>query len=322
MKIKFISLLALFLSLAAASSLAAEALLIAVIPKSTDNDYWRTVHAGALKAQADLIAEGIPVTVLWEGTQREDQLEEQKNIIARFVTRKVSGIVLAPMQAAALVPPAEHAVAAKIPVVIIDSPLNSELAASTVATNNYKGGMLAGRRMADVLGGKGKVAMLRFVKGHSSTQPRESGFLDAIKKYPNIQVISSDQQAGATAEDARLAAKALLERIGAEVQGIFTPNLTSTAGMLAALREAGLAGKISFVGFDSSAAQIEALRKGEMSGMIVQQPFMMGYLGVRTAVDVIHGKTVAKEVDTEVKLVTKENLDTPEIHKLLNPSEG
>lgn len=319
MKNRLLAALVAILSLVAGRAGAAEVLQIAVIPKSASNPYWDTIRAGAMKAQADLTAEGIAVNVLWEGTQREDQIEEQKGIIARFVARKVDGIVLAPIQAAALVKPTEEAIAAKIPVVIIDSPLNSNQTASTVATNNYKGGLLAGRCLADSLGGKGKVALLRYIKGHSSTQPRESGFLDALKKYPAIQVISSDQQSGATPEQARQAGRALLDRLGAEVQGIFASNLTATEGMLAALRDTGRAGKVSLVGFDSSAELTDALRKGEMNGMVVQQPFMMGYLGVRTVVNAIRGQPVAKEVDTDVKLVTRANLDTPEIQKLLNP---
>ena len=319
MKFKFIPVLAAVISWTATTFHAAEALQIAVVPKNITNDYWRTLHAGAIKAQADLAAEGIAVNILWEGVSREDQLEEQKEIVRRFVGGKVDGIVLGPMKAGALVSAAEEAVAAKIPVVIVDAPLNSDLAVSTIATNNYKAGLLAGRRMADTLGGKGKVLLLRYVKDHSSTQPRESGFLDALKKFPGIEVIATERAPGASAEQARLLAKAQLDLHGAELQGAFAPNLTTTTGLLAALRESGLAGKISFVGFDSNPAQLEALKKGEMNSMIVQQPFMMGYLGVRTVVDVIRGKTVAKEVDTEARLVTRENLDTPEIQKLLNP---
>jgi len=299
---------------------AAEKLQIAVVPKSIGNEYWETVRAGAMQARADLAADGVSVEILWQGTEREDQIDEQKKIVAGFVASKVSAMVLAPMHSQALVSSVEQAGAAAIPVVIIDSPLASDKAASTVATNNYKAGLMAGRRLAETINGKGKVILLRFLKGHGSTQPRESGFLDALKKFPEIQVVSSDHQAGATADEAAMAAKELLEKYGSDLQGIFTPNLTSTAGMLAALREKGLAGKISFVGFDSSEAQVDAIRKGEMSGEVVQQPFMMGYLGVRTAVSLIQGKPVDREVDTDTKVVTRENLDTAEIRKLLNPS--
>lgn len=312
-----LSLLLAFASWAAA----ADALQIAVIPKTISNDYWLTVRDGALKAKADLATEGVAVEILWQGTEREDQIDTQKKLVADFVAKKVSAIVLAPMQSQALVSSVDAAVAASIPVVVIDSPLASDKAVSTVATNNYKAGMLAGRRVGDSLGGKGKVILLRFMKGHGSTQPRESGFLDAIKKYPGIQVVSSDHFSGATIEEATKSAKEILAQFGSDAQGIFASNLIATSGMLAALRETGQAGKVTFVGFDSSEAQVAAVRSGDMTGEVVQQPFMMGYLGVRTAVSVTQGKPVDKEVDTDTKLVTKDNLDTPEIQKLLNPGK-
>jgi ribose transport system substrate-binding protein len=202
---------------------------------------------------------------------------------------------------------------------LIDSPLSASSAVSTVATNNYKAGLLAGRQLVQSLGGKGKVALFRFMKGHGSTQPRESGFLDAIKTARGITVVSADVHSGATNDEAVKNAKMLLEHTGSDLQGVFASNLVATEGMLTALRESGQAGKIAFVGFDSSDMMVEALRKGEMAGFAVQQPFMMGYLGVKTAVAAIQGKPVDKEVDTDVKVVTKDNLDTAEVKKLLNP---
>ena len=290
---------------------------IAVIPKSVGNEYWAAVQAGAMRAKADLATEGIAVDILWKGTEREDQIDQQKQIVADFVAQKVDAIVLAPMHARYLVPAVEAAVAAKVPVILIDSSLNSAVATSTVATDNYRAGMFAARRLAEVIGGKGKVLMLRFQPGHASTAPRESGFLDTIKKHPEIEVVSSDQFAGPTVESAQKAGQALLDRFGGDLKGVFTPNLISTTGMLQALRAAGLAGKVSFVGFDSTTEQIEALRKGEMQGMMVQQPFMMGYTGVRSAGAALQGKPGDKEVATDAKLVTKDNLDTPEIQRLL-----
>jgi ribose transport system substrate-binding protein len=298
----------------------AETYQVAVIPKSTGIDYWNAVHTGALKAKAELAAEGVMVEILWNGTEREDQVDQQKKLVTDFTAKKVSAIVLAPVHAQALVGPVDAAIGAKIPVIIIDSPVNSIKTPATVATNNYKAGLLAGRSLADAIGGKGKVIMLRYLNGHGSTQPRESGFLDAIKKYPGIEVVSSDQHSGATVSEAEAAARSLLSNFGADLAGIYTPNQTSTTGMLHALRESGLAGKRAFVGFDSSDEHVEALRKGELNSMLVQQPFMMGYLGVRTAVAILQGKPVEKDVDTNVKLVTKQNLETPEIKQLLNPA--
>jgi ribose transport system substrate-binding protein len=317
MKTKLAILVAL---LAPCALLATESLKIAVVPKSK-NIYWETVHAGALKAAADLQAQGISVEILWTGTDREDQPDAQKAIIAGFVAQKVNGLVMAPMHPQALVPAVDEALAAKIPVVIVDSPLASPAPKATVATNNYKAGTLAARRLADAIGGKGNVALFRYMKGQSSTLPRESGFLDGLKKYPGIHVVSSDIYAGGTVEEQAAHAKEVLEKGGTDLQGVFGSNLVATLSMLAALRETGRAGKIAFVGFDANDSVIEAVRKGEMAGVAVQQPFMMGYLAVKTVVEVIQGKSVDREVDTDVKIVTKENLDTPEIQLLLNPGK-
>ena len=306
------------LCLLASTAAAGEPLKIAVVPKSVGNEYWSAVQAGAMKARADLAAEGVAVEILWKGTEREDQIDKQKQIIADFVAQKVDALVIAPMHAQQLVPSVEAAARAKIPVVLIDSSVNTTMVVGMVATDNYRAGTLAARCLAKALGGQGKVIMLRFQPGHSSTAPRERGFLDTLQKYPGIEVVSADQYAGATTETGKKAAKVLLEQFGANLKGVFTPNLISTEGMLGALRESGLAGKVNFVGFDASTENIEALRKGEMQGVVVQQPFMMGYTGVRTAVAALQGKLVDKEISAEVALVTKENLDTPEIQRLLN----
>jgi ribose transport system substrate-binding protein len=300
---------------------AVEPLKIAVIPKSKDNVYWQAVRAGALKAAADLKGEGTDVTILWDGTDREDQPDAQKAIVAGFVAQKVNGIVLAPLHPQALVGSVEQADAAKIPVVVIDSPLASQLPKATVATNNYKAGGLAARKLAEAIGAKGNVALFRYMKGHSSTLPRESGFLDGLKKYPGIHVVSSDLYAGATEQENATHAKELIEKTGADLQGVFASNLYATLGMIGPLRDAGKAGKVAFVGFDSNDVIIDAVRKGDMAGVAVQQPFMMGYLGVRTVVQVIQGKSVDHDIDTDVKMVTKENLDTPEVQQLLNPGK-
>jgi len=305
------------LALLSTGLMAGESFRIAVVPKSVGNEYWSAVQAGAMKARQDLAAEGVTVEILWKGTEREDQIEQQQQIVADFVEQKVNAIVLAPMHAQQLVLAAEAAVQAKIPVVLIDSPLNTTLATSMVVTDNYRAGIVAARCLVDAIGGHGKVMMLRFQPGHASSVPRESGFLDTIRKHPGIEVVSADQYAGPTVETGEKAAKNLLGRFGTDLKGVFTPNLLSTAGMLHALRGAGLAGKVAFVGFDATQEHVDAVRKGEMQGFVVQQPFMMGYTGVRLAVAALQGKTVETEVYTEAKLVTKENLDTPEIQQLL-----
>jgi ribose transport system substrate-binding protein len=319
MKIK-LAVVALFVAPFAFA--AAEPLKIAVIVKAKQSTYWDVVHAGADKAKADLAGQGDAVDVMWDGAAEEDQIEQQAKLVQSYIDKKVGAIVLAPSNAQALVPVVEKAKAANIPVIVIDSLLGSETPASTVATNNYKAGLLAGRRLAEAMGGKGNVALFRFLKGHGSSQPRESGFLDAVKKYPDIKVISSEMHSGPTTAEATKNAGVLLEKYGANLQGVFAPNLYATEGMLAALRTAGLAGKVKFVGFDSTDALVDALRKNDMSGLCVQQPFLMGYLGVKSAVSAARHRDVEKEVDTEVMVVTKENLDSKEVQKLLNPGKA
>jgi len=297
----------------------AASLDVAVIVKAKTSTYWDVVHAGVDKARQDLAAEGTTVNVLWDGPSREDEVALQQQEVRAAIGKHVAAIVLAPANGQALVAPVEEAKAAGIPVVIIDSLLGSDAQVATVATNNYKAGLLAGRQLADSLGGKGNVALFRYLKGVGSSQPRESGFLDAVKKYPGIKVISADVVSGATTAEAVVNAKGLLEKLGAQLNGVFAPNLYSTEGMLTALRDTGFTGKIAFVGFDASAECVAALRKGEVTALTVQQPFKMGYVGVKTAVDAIAHKSVDHEIDTDVKIVTRDNLDTPEIQKLLNP---
>jgi ribose transport system substrate-binding protein len=164
------------------------------------------------------------------------------------------------------------------------------------------------------------VIMLRYAEGSASTTDREEGFLQQMKsKYPNIELISTDQYAGATRDTAKRASETLLQRFSKEVNGIFTPNESSTTGMLLALQDINQAGKVMFVGFDASPQFIEALRGKQMQGIVLQNPFRIGELGVKTMVESLMGKPVEKRVDTGAMMVTPENMDSEEAQKLLNP---
>ena len=295
-------------------------LSIAVIPKGTTHEFWKSIHAGSNKAASELTAQGTEVEVIWKGPLREDDREQQVQVVEGFTTQGVNGIVLAPLDDRALVRPVEDAKRATVPTVIIDSGLKTDAIVSFVATDNRKGGSLAADRMGELLQGKGKVLVLRYAEGSASTTEREEGFLTQIKaKFPNIELVSTDQYAGATRDTAKRASENLLNRFADEVQGIFTPNESSTAGMLLALQDINKAGKISFVGFDASQAFIDALKSGQLHGIVVQNPFNMGYLGVRTMVDHLLGKPVEKMIDTGVMLVTKDNMETPDVQTLLHP---
>jgi ribose transport system substrate-binding protein len=209
---------------------------IMVIPKGTSHEHWKSIHAGAARAAADLGT----VEIIWKGPQKEDERTEQISLVQTAAQTQVDGIVLAPMDAEALVPPVEEAVAKGIPVVIIDSALRSQKPISYVATDNYHGGVLAADRLAEVLGGKGKIILMRYMVGSASTEEREKGFTDTIAKYPEITYVSDDQYAGATTDTAQKTAQSLVARFRGRFDGVFCPNESSTSGMLRALREAGL----------------------------------------------------------------------------------
>ncbi len=304
---------------AAPAKPAAGTLRIAVIPKGTTHEFWKTIHAGAIKAERELTAAGTPVAIVWKGPLKEDDRSSQIDVVQTFIGQGINAMVLAPLDRTALVAPVELAVGAKIPVVVIDSGLESDKQASFIATNNLEGGRQGGKRLGEVMGGKGKVLMLRYQEGSASTEQREAGFLEAIKAFPGIQVISSDQYAGPTRATALTASQNLLNRYKAEITGVFCPNESSATGMLLALKELGLNGKLKFVAFDASDVLLTGLRDGDIMGLVVQDPFNMGYLGVKNAVAAIKGEKVAKQIDTPVKLVTPDNINEPEIKALITP---
>jgi ribose transport system substrate-binding protein len=283
------------------------------------HEYWKTVHAGAIKAAREL-----KVEIIWKGPFKEDNRDGQIAVIEDFINAGVSGIALAPLDDTALRVPVKSAMDAGIPVVIFDSALKGDDYVSFVATDNYKGGQLAGDCLAKRMGGKGNAAMLRYAEGSASTAERERGFLDAIKKFPGIKDISSNRYAGVTSESAFTAGEDLFARFKTPagvlgIDGLFCPNESTSFGVLRALQGSGYAGKVHYVGFDSAIKQIDGLRKEQMDALVVQNPMRMGYLAVKTLVEHLRGKKVEKRIDTGATLVTHENMDQPQIKELLQP---
>ena len=297
-----------------------KALRIAVVPQGSTYDFWKSIHAGAVKASRDLAAAGAPVDVIWKGPMREDDREQQIQVVEGFITQRVDGIVLAPFDRNALARPVDESASAGIPVVIIDTGVESTAPVSLVASDNHHGGELAADELARLLHEKGKVILLRFQQGVASTEAREQGFEDRMRAaHPGVEIVSSNQHAGATRDTAKTAAENLLNRYGDAVDGIFTPNESSTVGALLALEDAGRAGKIRFIGFDTSPDFVPAMRAGKMDGIIVQNPFAMGELGVKTMVRHLKGEKVEKRIDTGVTLITPSNLNAPQSKQLLAP---
>lgn len=291
-----------------------EKLEIAVIPKGTTHEFWKSIHAGAVKASREL-----GVEIIWKGPQKEDDRAQQIMVVEDFINRGVDGIVLAPLDDRALCRPVQDSVRENIPVVIIDSALQGEDFISFVATDNFKGGVIAARRMGELLGGKGDIFLIRYQEGSASTTKRENGFLDTItSEFPDVSLLVQDQYTGATTETAYQLAENLLGRFP-EVDGIFCPNESSTFGTLRALQESGLAGRVKFVGFDSSPKLIQALQDGHIHGLVLQDPMKMGFLGVVQMTLYLKGQEIESRIDTGVFLATRENMEDPEIKNLLEP---
>lgn len=210
---------------------------VMVIPKGTTHEFWKTIHFGAQKAADELGS----VDLIWQGPQKEDDRVQQIQLVQNAIAAKVDGIVLAPLDARALAKPVEDATARGIPVVVIDSGLESKAVVSFVATNNENGGALAARRLGELLKGSGKVVLLRYAVGSASTEAREKGFTETLaREFPKVTLLSDTEYAGPTSDSAQKTALSLVTRYRTQVDGIFCPNESSTFGMLRALDGAGM----------------------------------------------------------------------------------
>jgi len=311
-------LLAALLAPAVAEAQEARRPVVALVPKGATHVFWKSVEAGARERGAE-----VGVDVLWAAPQREDDRAQQMALVDTLVLRRVDALCLAPLDAVALREKAAKATAAGIPVVIFDSPLARPEGVSSgyVGTDNFAAGRLAAEGMAAALKGKGRVVVLRYQVGSASSEQREDGFLEGIRAHPGIEVVSSNQYGGATVASCLDKAKSLLLRHSGEraPDGVYCANQSTTLGMLQALRQAGLAGKVAFVGFDPTLALVEAMRKGEIQALVSQNPRQMGRLTVDAALARVRGQPIPERTDTGCALVTPANLDQPEIQAILKP---
>jgi ribose transport system substrate-binding protein len=284
---------------------------ILVAPKAIASSFWLTVKAGALKAGEDR-----NVDVLWKGPETETDIARQISIIEDYINKDVRAIVMAACDADALVPVIARAQKSGIPVVVIDSGVNSEIPVSTVSTDNIAGGRKAAEMLAQLIGQKGKVACIPMVPGAATSIQREKGFRDGVADHPGLNLVSvqysqSDAARGMAVTEDILTAHP-------DLAGIFAASEPGAIGAAQALVGRGLAGKVKLVAFDSAPNQVQALKDGSIDALIVQDPYGMGYQGVSTAVDFLNGKSPGKHIDTGVTVVTQGNLNDPVVQKLLN----
>ncbi len=285
--------------------------VIAVIPKGVSHSFWLTVKAGA-----DAAGTEFGVEIDWKGPASETDISGQINIVEDAINRRVDGIVLAPSHGDSLVPMVQRAQREGVPVTIFDSGISTENYLSYVSTDNRAGGALAADRMGAQLKGTGKVAILGVKKGSVSTDEREEGFNERIKAaYPGIQVVQWLYGEANAAKSLSTAEDMLTSH--PDLNGLFASNESSTVGAVRAIRQRGLSKQVVLVGFDSTPDLVAQVRDGSIDSLVVQNPFKMGYEGVRTILEKLAGREPARRIDTGVVLLTKENLESPEVQQLI-----
>ncbi|MEN6424501.1 MAG: substrate-binding domain-containing protein [Phycisphaerales bacterium] len=288
---------------------------IGVIPKETASQYWKGVKNGAEQA-----AREEKVTVLWNGPEVETDNERQIQIVEDMLAQKVDGIILAPSNRKALVPAVEKIDARKIPCVIIDSGVETDKYLSYMATDNFKGGVLAAKRIGEILAGKGKIIIVAWTPNSASTDARLQGFRETLaKEFAGIEIVDTQFPNPPTMEKARDVTQDMLTR-NAGVDAVFACNATTAGGALTALmsfQQGQDSKKIKMVGFDAWPMLVEGLKKGDLDSLIIQNPHKMGYEGVKAICRRLEGKEVPKEVDTGVELLTQDRLSDPKVMELL-----
>jgi ribose transport system substrate-binding protein len=289
---------------------------IAVIPKGTAHVFWQSVHAGAAAAGQEFHAE-----ILWDGPPNETDYSRQLEIFDSMLNRHVDGVVVAAADKTILNASLDRAARENVPVVVFDSAVDSDNYVTFVATNNLEAGQMGARKLGQLLNGKGSVAMIENAPGSASTMDRERGFKDALgKEFPGIQIVAeqysmSDRAKGMAATENILTAHPNLD-------GVFASSEPSSVGAAQALKSRGLAGKVRFVAFDSSEGLVEDLSGGTIDALVAQDPFKIGFEAVRAVAEKLDGKTPPKKMDLSARVITKADLDLPEIKQLLHPDLG
>jgi ribose transport system substrate-binding protein len=284
--------------------------VIGVVPQGQSHIFWQSIHAGAVAA-----AQETGVEVLWNGPAQEADSSAEIKVVDSMINRRVDAIAVAPADKTALAGVIERAVKSGIPVIVFDTPVDTDVYTSQIATDNLGGGVMAAERLAKILGGQGKVVLLATRVGIASTMLREQGFEETIKKFPGIQIMDKRYGEANFATSLQVAENLLTAHPG--LNGMFSSNESGTVGAVQALK--GRKSNCKLVGFDWSPTLAEALQTGVADSLVVQDPFRIGYDSVKAAVEKLNGGTPPKIKNLPPTLVTKDNLKDPAIDKLLNP---
>ena len=269
------------------------------------------MHAGAIKA----MRENPGYSVIWNGPASETDFESQVQIADSAINQHVDGICLAPIDRKILVTLVERAGAAGIPVIIFDSPVDTQTFTAQVATDNAQGGRLGARRIGEILHGKGKVAEVAVQPGSASTMAREKGFEDTLAaEFPDVRIVDKQYGMADFAESLRVSENMVTAT--PDLDAMFAANESSTVGAMRALKNRP---NVKLVGFDASDQLIEGLKSGTIDSLVVQDPFLMGYNSFIAAMTKLKGGMPERIQNIAPTLVTRENMSSPEIQKKINP---
>lgn len=287
--------------------------VIGVVPKATAHLFFVAVHAGVKQAAADT-----NVDVEWNGPSEETDYNRQIQIVDAMISRKVDALAISATDERALAAPVERAIAAGIPVTVFDSGVNVEGYVTFVATDNYEAGCTAARRLAKLVGGKGKVGVVLHKPGGTSTTLREQGF-DATMaaEFPRVK-IAARQFGMADRAKAREAAENMLTA-HPDMAGMFASSEASSLGAILAITVRGLSGKVKLITFDTSEAHVAALKAGTIDVMLVQDSYRIGYEAVKSLAEKLKGRTPARRIDLAVREITKEDLGKPGVDAVVTP---
>jgi ribose transport system substrate-binding protein len=301
---------------AAPSSYAAEP-KIPIIVKDTTSFYWQIVLAGARKAGKDL---GVDVPEL--GAQSESDINGQISILENAVAEKPAAIVISPTEFKALGKPIDEA-AKKVPIIGIDSSADSKAFSSFLTTDNVQGGRIAADGLAEAIKAKygkaeGDVALITSLPGVGSLDARAKGFKEELAaKYPGLKLVADKVADGKATTGLNIMTD--LITANPDLRGVFASNLIMAQGAGQAIAENKKADTIKLIGFDSDDKLVGFLKDGTIAALVVQDPYRMGYDGIKTALAVSKGEKVPAFVDTGANLITKANMNDAKESALLNP---
>lgn len=285
---------------------------IALILKTKQSDYWGTIRMGA-----EVAAKEFDVNLIFSAPDDEEDIQGQIKLVEQAIRQSADAIVLAACDYKALVEVVEQAEKQRIPVITIESEVNSDKVRTFIGVNNYDTGTKAGEKLIELIGGQGEIALISFIQGAYNAEQREQGLLDVIADYPEVELVSKAY----SYSDRGLAREITREIIEAHprLAGIVALNATTSIGVASEIQSLGREGKVNVITIDYTPELLELLQEGVIQASIIQNSFSMGYLGVKHAVDAIYGRAIPERVDSNTKVIDLDNMFWSDNQKLLFP---